>query len=245
MTPNFCGVGPAFGDDGVDGVHEVVEVIAGIIGGDDVGEALAVGGGAAGVGVVDDVAAGGHDEHFVIEDPAVSGVGAAVDVENHGVLFGFVEVRWELDEGVDREEGDVVRADGGGDVQVLRQVEIELGEESVVDVGEEGLVAGGGGLAAGFGAGGGESGVDTEEVAEEDGVGDEGEEVCGGGDGLEAEDGLAAGGDVGDFAGNGIDRDEEGGTLEAGEVIEGFVVWSPGDGAAAAAAGGGVVAAYA
>ena len=94
----------------------------------------------------------------MIEDPAVGGVGAAVDVEDSGVLLAGVEVWRKLDEGVDREEGDVVWADGGGDVELVRHVEVELGEESLVDVSDLGLIAGTGRGCAGMRTGGGAGG---------------------------------------------------------------------------------------
>ena len=61
-----------------------MEVIAGIVIHDDIGEVLAVGGGAARVRVNNGVAAGGHQQHLVVEDPAVGRVRTAVNVEDGG-----------------------------------------------------------------------------------------------------------------------------------------------------------------
>ena len=100
----------------------------------------------------------------MVEDPAVGGVGASVDVEDGGegrVRFGAVgDSGRKLDEGVYLFAAKIRRVCRRGDLEVEGELEVELVEEGLVYVGELGLRLVGG---------------QGEEIADEDGVGDEGE----------------------------------------------------------------------
>src|SRR6516164_7272570 len=76
----------------VDASHQVAIVVARIVILNDITELLAIAGRAAWVDVKDDVAFGGHPLKFMIKDPAIGGMWAAVDVENERVLLLRVEV---------------------------------------------------------------------------------------------------------------------------------------------------------
>src|SRR5207253_3838704 len=66
----------------IDAAHEVLIIIAGIMILNDVSELLAVGDAAARVRIKHDVAFGRHPLKFVLENPAVSRMRTAVDVQN-------------------------------------------------------------------------------------------------------------------------------------------------------------------
>src|SRR5271167_1014754 len=66
----------------IDSGHQVLEVVTRIFVLDDVSEFLAIRSAAARIGVKNDVSLGRHPLKFMIEHPSISGMWAAVNVEN-------------------------------------------------------------------------------------------------------------------------------------------------------------------
>ena len=104
---------------------------------DDVAEILAVSRAAARVGIEDDVTFGRHPLKFMVEDVAVGGVRAAVNVQDERIFLAWIEVRRLLHPGLNLLAVEARVPD------LFRLGEIELREELVVDVRElPGLSAG-------------------------------------------------------------------------------------------------------
>jgi len=196
---------------------------------DHVGELLTVVGGAARVGIDDNVALGCHVLELVIEDPAVSRVRSAMDVENHRVLLGGIEIRWLLHPGLDGLACDVLGIGRGHNLKVVRHGEFELREESLVDVRELGLRI---------------RAVERkgEEVADVDRRGDEEKGLGRGGRDGEGQGRLLFCGELGDLTGGGIECDQDGAAAFADEVVQNLAVGRPAGSGAAGSAGSGVVA---
>src|SRR5215467_732619 len=76
----------------VDAGHQIAIIVARIVILNDIAELLAIASRAAWVDVKDDVAFSGHPLKFMIKDPAIGGMWAAVDVENEWVLLLRIEV---------------------------------------------------------------------------------------------------------------------------------------------------------
>ena len=114
----------------VDADHQIAIVVARIVILNDVAELLAIAGRAARVDVEHDVAFGGHPLKFMIEDPAVGRVRAAVNVEDERILLLRIEVGRLLDPTLN------ALAIETGVIDFLRRSQIELRPEFPVKVGD-------------------------------------------------------------------------------------------------------------
>src|SRR5580658_10834680 len=113
----------------IDTDHQIAIVVARVVILNDIAELLTIAGRAARVGVEDDITFGSHPLKFIIEDPSVGRVRAAVDVENEWVLLLRIEVRRLLDPALN------VLTIKAGVINLLRRRQVELGPELAIGVG--------------------------------------------------------------------------------------------------------------
>ena len=121
----------------IDAAHEVLIVITGIMILNDVSELLAVGDAAAGIRIKHDVALGRHPLKFVLENPAVSRMRTAVDVQDKRIFLVRVEAGRLLHPrlnlfSVEGLIGDFFRL---GQVQLRPELAIDIGELLLLRVG--------------------------------------------------------------------------------------------------------------
>ena len=133
VTPSFFRVDIAALENFIDADHQVAIVVARIVILNDIAEFLTIAGRAPRVEVEHHVAFGSHPLKFMIEDPAVSGMRAAVNVEDERVLLLRIEVGRFLDPTLNGLAIEAVVID------FLRRGQIQLRPEYLVKVGDTGL----------------------------------------------------------------------------------------------------------